>query len=261
MNRKVLLERVKNPDDRVVLAKVLDKIEIAEKAHTVELTGFLDPYQQSIITPVLDRAPGISFIWDGGFEAAERRRLVVFPEYMDDSEIDEEICFLEIKGNLKFQSLSHRDYLGSILGLGIKREKIGDLIIASEGCQVIVDRGIASYISANLTKVHKIGVKVREVEAGMLKLPEEEVREIFATVASLRLDAVAAAGFGVSRSKITAEIFGEKVRVNWSTAKDCSYGVSEGDMISIRGRGRVEIQTVKGETKKGRIALLLKKYS
>ncbi|HWI54709.1 MAG TPA: YlmH/Sll1252 family protein, partial [Desulfobacteria bacterium] len=230
------------------------------RTHSVEVTEFFDPYQQSIISPVLPKVPGISFIWTGGFDRAERKRLVLFPEYLESEDTDPEIKCLEITGNLKFQDLSHRDFLGSLMGLGIKRDKLGDIIVTSKGCQVVTDSQIAGYIERNLTKVHRVGVHIREIAIDELQLPEEEVREVFATVASMRLDAVAAAGFGVSRTKMADEIYAEKVKVNWLVVNDCSHAVKEGDIISIRGRGRVELDIVKGETKKGRIALNLKRF-
>ncbi len=260
MNKKEILDRAASSEDRIVLARVIDKIESVVKTHSIEVTEFFDPYQQRIVSPVLSRVPDISFIWTGGFDSAERKRLILFPDYLEPEEIDPEIKYLEITGNLKFQNLSHRDFLGSLMGLGIKRDKLGDIIVTSEGCQVVADHYIADYIERNLTKVHRVGVKIREIAAHSLRLPEEEVKEVFATVASMRLDSVAAAGFGTSRTKMADEIYAEKVKVNWVVVNDCSHAVKEGDIISIRGRGRLEIDTVKGETKKGRVALNLKRF-
>lgn len=260
MKRKDILDRAAKPEDRIVLARILDKIESVVRGHNVEVTDFYDPYQQSLISPVLSKAPGISFVWAGGYDSAERRRLVIAPEYLEAGESDNEISYLEVTGNLKFQDLTHRDFLGSIMALGIKREKMGDIIVTPAGCQLVTDRQIADYITRNLTKVHKVGVHIKEIPVNSLNLPEEQVKEIFATVSSLRLDAVAAAGYGTSRTKMSTDITAEKVKVNWIPVTDCSYPVKEGDTISIRGRGRVEIETVKGETKKGRVALIIKRF-
>jgi len=259
LDRKVILERARNPEDRILLAKIIEKIGSSIKYHEISVTDFFDPYQQNLINPVL-KTPGISFIWDGGYSGAERRRLVVFPDYLIPGDVDSRIRILAVKCSTRFQKLSHRDFLGSILGLGIKRGKVGDIIVTPDGCQVITDQDISGYIMENLTKVHRVGVKVEEVMRDELQLPDEKVREINAAVSSLRLDAVAAAGYGTSRSKMVLEILAEKVKVNWSVVSDSSYGVKEGDIISIRGRGRVELDKVKGETKKGRILLILKRY-
>lgn len=259
VNRKEILERI-NPEDRIVIARVLDKIQSAMKFAGVEVTDFYDPHRQKLLSQVLALEHGISFIWAGGYEEAERRRAVICPDYMEASTQDDRMGLLSITGNIRFRDLTHRDFLGAILGLGIKREKIGDILVYEGGSQVIADRDIIEYIAANLIKVNRLGVEAKIVPREQLKLPEEQVKEIFATVSSLRLDAVAAAGYGVSRSKMADEIRAEKVRVNWVAIPDCAHPVQEGDRISIRGRGRMEIDRVKGETKKGRIALIIKRY-
>jgi len=260
LNRKEILERSGSPGDRLLMARVLDKIETVKKTHDIQVSDFLDPSQQALISPVLSQVPGISFLWAGGYLLSERRRLVITPDYLEPDSSDARLEVLAMTGSPKFHNLCHRDYLGAILSLGVKREKIGDLIVAGDGCQVIVDRDIAEYISTNLLKVGRAGIRVEKVSLEDLRLPEEQVREIFATVPSLRLDAVAAAGFGVSRTKIAAEIAAEKARVNWHVVTDSSYPVGEGDRISIRGRGRMEIDRVKGETKKGRLSLVLRRF-
>lgn len=259
-NRKEILDRATSPEDKKLIARVLDRVDLVIKTHDITVTAFCDPYQQNLISPVLSKVPGISFLWAGGYDKAERKRLVACPDYMEARTQDAGLRALLVTGNLRFQDLSHRDYLGSLLGLGIKREKIGDLIITDGGCQVIVDEDIADYIMTNLTKVHRVGVKVQEITISDLRVPEEKTREIFATVPSLRLDAVAAAGFGVSRTKMAAEIAAERVKVNWTVVSDCSHSICAGDIISVRGKGRAEIEKVRGETKKGRLALIIKRY-
>ncbi|MHB9094738.1 MAG: photosystem II S4 domain protein [Eubacteriales bacterium] len=260
LDRKEILERAGTPEDRILMARVLDKTESVKKFHYTAVSEFYDPYQQNLISPVLSKVPGISFVWDGGYPGAERKRLVIHPDYMTAGESDSELMVLSISGNLKFQGLSHRDFLGAVLGLGIKREKVGDIIVNEGGCQVVVDRSIGDYITENLTKVHRVSVKVEKIAPETIEVPAEKVKEIFATVPSLRLDAVAAAGFGVSRTKIASVIAAENVKVNWAVTTNLAHGVKEGDIISIRGRGRTEITSVRGETKKGRISIVLKRY-
>lgn len=259
MDRKELLERVQSPDDRKFIARVLDKITLVLKNHETVVTDFYDPYQQNLISPVL-RLPGISFIWAGGYETAERRRLVIGPEYLDMQEADRQLVPLSVTGNLKYQNLSHRDFLGSILALGIKREKVGDIIVTGQGCHVIVDEGIADYIVNNLSKISRVRVKAERVDPQSVDAPAENTKDINTTVSSLRLDALAAAGYGVSRTKMAGDIAAEKVKVNWNVVNDPSVNLKEGDIISVRGRGRVKVETVKGETKKGRVSVLLRRY-
>lgn len=259
MDKKELLERVQSQEDRRFIARVLDKLALVLKNHETVVTDFYDPHQQHLISPAL-RVPGISFIWEGGFERAERQRLVIGPEYLDIQEADRHLVLLSVTGNLKYQDLSHRDFLGSILALGIKREKVGDIIVNEQGCQVIVDEGIADYFINNLSKISRVRVKVERADLETIEAPSENTKAVNATVSSLRLDAVSAAGYGVSRTKMAGDIAAEKVKVNWNMVSDPSYNLKEGDIISVRGRGRAKLATVKGETKKGRVSLVLHRY-
>ncbi len=119
---------------------------------------------------------------------------------------------------------------------------------------------VADFLLTHLTHVGKIPVTVERIDPERLEVPPERVKEIRATVASLRLDAVASLGFGVSRTRMAREIKGERVKLNWKTVRDPAHSVAQGDTLSIRGRGRVVVEEVQGTTRKGRISLLLKRY-
>lgn len=111
-----------------------------------------------------------------------------------------------------------------------------------------------------MLKIGAATVEVKEIPLTELKEKEQKIKLISATVAALRLDAVAAAGYGVSRSRMADEIKGQNVRLNWQEAKSPSQTVKEGDIISFRSRGRVELSEVRGTTKKGRFAITVKRY-
>nr|WP_315988356.1 YlmH/Sll1252 family protein [Desulforamulus aquiferis] len=260
LKRDLLIGHIREREERALLAKVLDRVEIVLTNHRPMLTNFHDPYHTGLIISVLERITDIEFATEGGFPIAERVRTVIFPDYMTLEEVDFEMSLLSITGNFKMNKVSHRDFLGAILSLGIKREMIGDLLVTGEGCQVLVANDVASYLRANLTKVQRVGVEVSQLEMDKLVLPEKAVKEIRSTVASLRLDAIAASGFSTSRSRIAREIQAEKLSLNWQTCSNVSAGIREGDMISMRGRGRVEVAEVKGNTRSGRISILLRRY-
>ena len=243
-----------------MLAKVLDSVERVLKQHCPIITNFYDPYHTGLIISMLECIPELDFATFGGYDAAERVRTAIFPSYLDESEVDFRISLLAVEGNFKLVKVNHRDFLGSILGLGIKRELIGDLIVTEQGCQVAATDEVVAYLRANLTKVHKVKVEVREITAAELTLSDLKVKEISTTVASLRLDAIAAAGFGTSRSRIAREILSEKLSINWQSCSDVAAQLKAGDMLSMRGRGRVEVAEIKGNTKSGRIGIVLKRY-
>lgn len=243
-----------------MLAKVLDSVEKVLRHHRPNLTNFHDPYHTGLIISMLERIPDVDFTTFGGYDTAERVRTAIFPDYLEESEVDFELSLLAVEGNFKMVKVNHRDFLGSILGLGIKRELIGDLLVTDAGCQVAAVREVVPYLTANLTKVHRVKVEVREITPVELTLPELKVKEINTTVSSLRLDAIAAAGFGTSRSRIAREILSEKLSLNWHSCSDVAAPVKAGDMLSMRGRGRVEVTEVKGNTKSGRIGIVLRRY-
>lgn len=260
LDRESVLRQAKNSQDKLVLARILDKVEETLKIYESRTSDFLDPYQQLLIQGITQRVDRVSCFFTGGYPQAERQRLVCFPDYLAPEFVDDQLRYLRITGCFKFQEVTHRDYLGSILGLGIKREKLGDIILFSGGAQVIADQAVAGYLLQNLNKVHHLTVRVAEISQDELVLPEEKVKVIRATVATLRLDAVAGEGFGISRTQMAKEIAGEKVKLNWLVITNNAQDVKPGDVISIRGRGRVLVDNISGQTKKGRIGLVLKRF-
>ncbi|MFZ5639199.1 MAG: RNA-binding protein [Bacillota bacterium] len=260
INREKIMAAVEKAADKNFLARIMDRYEAVVRHQGYEVTDFCDPSQQALVDKTLGWLGEPAGEWRGGYGDAERRRLVIYPAYLDPAVLDDGIVLLEVTGNFKFQRVTHRDFLGALLSLGIKREKLGDIIVTADGCQVFADNGVKDYIAWNLQKIHRVTVRVREISRDALVLPDREAGSVSVTVPSLRLDAVTSAGFGVSRTKMAREIAAENVRLNWLVTKDGAAPVEAGDVISVRGRGRLEISEVRGATKKGRIALVLKCY-
>lgn len=260
INREKIMAAIDKTADKNFLARILDRFDAVIRRQGYEVTDFCDPCQQALVDNTVGRLRDPAREWRGGFDDAERRRLVIFPECLDPATLDDGIALLEVAGNFKFRQATHRDFLGALLSLGIKREKLGDIIVTETGCQVFADTGVQDYIAWNLNRIHRVSVRVREIPRTALLLPQGEAREIAATVSSLRLDAVISAGFGDSRTKMAREIAAEKVRLNWLVNTDGAAEVKAGDVVSVRGRGRLEISEIRGSTKKGRIALVIKRY-
>jgi len=260
LNRERLLSHVHNPEDRVTMVRILDKADEVLGGQPGEISDFLDPHQCRLAEDILRGLPELMFTCDGGYQGAERRRVLLCPEYLDIRLVNPRISYLRIEGDFRQQSVSHRDYLGALLGLGLRREKIGDLLPYAGGSQVIVDRDLVPYIRAQLHQVHKVRVTVTEIHAVDLVVAEEEFDEREGSVASLRLDAVSSHGFRISRTKMVQEIRSEKVKVNWRVVVDPDCPVKVGDVISCRGKGRLVLEEVSGPSKKGRWYIILKKY-
>jgi Uncharacterized conserved protein, contains S4-like domain len=222
-------------------------------------SDFLEPPEREQAQAVLGWVTGIRFNSYGGYPKAERRRLVVYPDYYIVETIEPALAFLELQTSSQ-SLLSHRDYLGSLMGLGLKREKIGDLLVGDNSCQLITVPELADYIKYNLERIADQKATVITIEPEQLNIPDQREKRIKSTVASLRLDAISALGFSESRTKMAKEIKAQKVKVNWKIISDPDYQVAAGDVVSFRGRGRMLFQEQTGHSKKGRVGVLLVRY-
>ena len=146
------------------------------------------------------------------------------------------------------------------MSLGVDRNRFGDLLVTNDSVRILCDRKMADYLLDNLTRIGSVGVSCELSPLEDIAPKEERFKEIRATVASLRIDSIAASGFGSSRSRAAADIAAEKVKLNWQPVKSASQSVKQGDVISMRGRGRLEVEEVRGQTKKGRTVVILKRY-
>ncbi|MCL6635642.1 MAG: photosystem II S4 domain protein [Peptococcaceae bacterium] len=259
IERERTLAHLRDGEERALVARALDLAEAVLRRGGVTVTDFYDPYHAGLVISAVTRVSGLAAAAGGGYPAAERVRVAIHPGEIPLQEADFSLAVLAVEGNFKLVRPAHRDFLGSILGLGLKRDKLGDIITGEKGALVVVAEEVAPFLCANLTRVGRVRVKVEPAAPDKIGDPGRDGREIRATVPSLRLDAVAAAGFGTSRAKIAAVIRAGLVRVNWRVCPGVDTPVREGDVISIRGRGRAEITGVAGPLKSGRLAVLIKR--
>jgi RNA-binding protein YlmH len=247
---------IENPDEKRFTVHINELASRSLQEAKPVWTDFLDPAELQQAQAILSWATGVRYNSYGGYQNAERRRLVIYPDYYISQTIELELDFLAIQPGTPSE-LNHRDYLGAILALGLKRQKIGDLVISGQECQVIVVPELADYIQANLEKVGNQKVTVTAIDPEQLNPPNLREKIIKSTVASLRLDALAALGFGDSRTKMAREIKALRVKVNWKIANNPDSQLAPGDIISIRGRGRVLFRELGGTSKKGRLGVVL----
>lgn len=260
-NKQALLRVVNQPEERLLLAKVLDQADLSLKKHEKYFSDFIDPKKTNIINNILNKITDLNTCVFGGNEECERKMFGFSPVYSEIELHDFPIKALKITSNLKFaEKMSHRDYLGSILGLGIDRGKIGDIVLFENYTLCYVNNDIADYISLNLTKVSRTKVSTSILDLEEVVIPDKNVVEKVSTVASLRLDAVVSTAFHLSRGKALALIESEKVFVNWSVVSNGSAQLKEGDMVSVRGLGRVKLSEIRGKTKKDRISIVICTY-
>lgn len=247
-------------DEKLVEAKIRDVFVIAQKHREKRATDFLDPAQQKIGEEVARGFRDMGFFFDGGYEDAERKVLVAYPEFAKEDPLREPLGALRISSKDPTEYPSHRDYLGAILGLGINRDKVGDILVSGSSADVVIKQDITEYIGLNLVKVGSTPVSVEEISVKELLQPVRPYKELKSTVASLRIDAIASIAFGISRSKMAPFIKGENLKLNFKVIKDPSTPVKEGDIISAHRLGRAKVVEIGGESKKGRIYVKVHRY-
>jgi RNA-binding protein YlmH len=260
MNKNELLKMVSGIEDRVMVSRLLDKAEQCRYSSFV-YSDFLSPHEAVIAKRVLDKVEGVFYTFTGGFEGAERVMAAMSSDFIDEEEAldNAPISYLRITPVID-KDLSHRDYLGSILGLGIKREKVGDILVYENYGDVFLIDKIAEYISYNLDKIGNTKVECELQQVYRYTPPERKEKIINTTVASVRADSVTASGFGMSRTKVMEYFKAQRVNVNWEPVSNPSKQLSEGDVISIRGKGRILLDKVGGTTKKDRINIIIKRF-
>lgn len=255
--REDLLKGVENRD---TIARVIDQAEKAIKTWEVVTSDFLSPPELAEVERSFSRLTEIQLIAWGGYPQAERQRVSIARSELPLNSSQVELAALDIAGNFLFDPATHRDFLGALLGTGIVRDKVGDIIVLGErGAQAIVIPELVDFLQTSLNQVRSVPVKVEPIPFEELKIREPKKKEITTVEASMRLDAIASAGFGVSRSKMAEMISAGDVRVNWKETTSTSYSVKSGDLIAIRGKGRVEVGEVM-VTKKDRYRVQLTRF-
>ena len=256
---------------KLLSARISDLIAEADRGYVTN-TAFLDPaevyYAEGYILQTGAKERCVFF---GGYKDAERKCLFVLPEYYADmadlgnnpedfTEIRETVVPVSVKGS-GYKVLSHRDYLGALLNMGIERSAIGDICVTSEHeCVVFALPSVAELILSLCERIGADKVKVAKLDLNPNFSYERKTKSISDTVASDRSDCVVAALAGESREKAKALISSGLVECNYSPCQKTDVRVSNGDVISIRGVGKFVICDITEETKKGRIRLSAKKF-
>lgn len=257
MDKDKILRYYKSTGEDILAARLLDVAETVEKNRKYKASFFLSPGEMQIAEVIANSTDTLSLQFLGGFENAERNKAVFVHEAFE-FPVSASIMALGITWDKRYYNIAHKDLMGAILAI-CKREFLGDIVLTEDGAQVVADDKMGAYLLTNLTSVGATEVSVQQIELCALEQKQEKIKAINATVSTLRLDAVAAAGYGVSRTQMTESIKMQQVKLNHKTAKSPAQEVKAGDVISYRGKGRLEVAEVKGMTKKGRISILVNK--
>lgn len=260
-------------DERSLLkGMLLDRARTRDMEYRLTHTHFLTPAQRAGAEQIARAEhlyPGCFFY--GGYPDAERTVCILAPDYIevgDATELDTyfrqdpedcPLCVIRAHKDA-FSTLTHRDYLGALLGLGIKREMIGDLLVSEDGCDILSLRQIAPYLAEHFTSAGHATLRCTVEEINSLKIAVQAGKEIFISVKSPRVDAILSSCFGLSRSLAAETVARGSVFVNSIPTFKPEKLLSAGDTITLRGKGKCKIRSMEGATKSGRIKIIVEKY-
>lgn len=246
-------------DTKLIKAKTGDLFDLCDKHCEAKFSSFLDGGEIAVIEDEFTIPYGYNTMLFGGYTQAERKIFGVFPEWQEAREEDFPLCAVRFDVP-KFRPLTHRDYLGTLMSLGIDRSKTGDILTDSDGAYVFVESDIAEYVQRNVNKIANTGVKGHIVDMKDFTAPKPETAEKMCVCASLRLDAVAAAALNISRSNAEMLIREGRVKVNHREVTDRSKPIDTGDLISVRNYGRFILKDTGNNTRKGRLHITVEKF-
>lgn len=249
-----------NKDELLLQKRVVELSNIAYQRDVVVFSDFLNLNELNILHSTPKNLFPARYETYGGYEFAERQMVTFLPDALY-YECEYPLHILKIAPlHKKFaEPLSHRDYLGALMNLGLERSKMGDLLMIEDGCILFVQEKLSAFVLENLTRVRHTNVLVQVEEPTEFSYTKA-VSEIKGTVPSIRLDTIISVAFPTSRSKLTGLIEGQKVYVNGKLITSNGYRLKDGDMISIRGLGKISYTGILSETKKGRYYVSVKKY-
>ncbi len=260
MDRSNIEKIARTPEDKLLLAKLWDKIHAGIRKNIPANTCFLSPRELEMAKFLFGEPEGLFAF--GGYPDAERRMLVYLPEYLDEASLYQEDAPLQCLRCTFYQgeSPTHRDFLGALMGAGVARETLGDILVDKGSCDFFVTAEIAPYILQNFTSAGRTHLRIQPIPLEQATIPEPEVKEIRDTLASLRLDSVIASGFRIGRSLAAQYINAGKAAIDGLPCEKPDKAVAEGMKISVRGLGKIKLTAVNGKTKKDRISVMIHRY-
>ncbi len=258
---RINIEKIaQTQEDRVLLAKLWDKINPGIHRNIPASTCFLSLREQEMARYLFGAQPGLTFF--GGHPDAERKMLCYLPDYLEQDSLysaDSPVACLRATF-FAADVLTHRDFLGALIGAGIARETIGDIYVGKGCCDFFVTPEVLPWLLQNFVNAGRTKLHLKQINLSDVSLPESEVKEICDTLASLRLDSAIAAGFRIGRSLAAQHITAGKASINGLPCEKLDKQIAEGMKISVRGLGKILIKNVNGTTKKGRISVIIHRY-
>lgn len=260
MDRNHIEKIAHTPEDRLLLAKLWDKITAGMRKSIPANTCFLSPRELEMARYLFGDVPGLYAF--GGYADAERKMLIYLPEYLEEDVLydPDSPCVCLRAGFYQADSPSHRDFLGALMGAGIGRETVGDICVGKSQCDFFVTAEMAPHLLQSFTSAGRTKLHLSQIPLTQAQIPEPEVRKIKDTLASLRLDSVISSGFRIGRSLASQYISAGKASIDGLPCEKPDKPVAQGSRVSVRGLGKIRLVQINGKTKKDRISVVIHRY-
>ena len=235
-----------------LIKRAEDLCRRSERSNCVTMTGFLSPAERYALSEHLKHRADCRLLFTGGHPDCERTMAFFLPDYLEEEYFDpsEYICALKLQAH--FGTPGHRDYMGAVLGMGVGREWVGDIWVQGDSAILFCQPSVKQHL-LSMDKVGRITVRAESLALNEVSAPERQVQELTFSVMSLRLDAVTAALFHISRSEAARQIAQGNVSRNYQPCLKSDASVGPGDVISLRGFGKGKITGTGGNSRKGRL--------
>lgn len=268
MEKIEILNKYNNEEERLLVSKILDKIKSSKTKNKIENTDFLNMYQKKISKEILNIEKCANYKYFLPYENAEKSILIIYPEKYStlfEKNIYEfsqlvKIIRIILPNELK-SKYQYKDYLSGIMKLGVRRDKIGDISVFEDGADLVVSTDVSKYLINNLNTLKRFSKsEMEELEIKEIRKPIIKKEKIRITITSLRLDTIVSELANCSRTIANNIIDEQRVFINYEIQTRNSKIIEEKDIIVIRGKGKFEIKSIEGKTKKGKIVLNVEHY-
>lgn len=238
--------------------EVFDWLAAVQDNYAPYLTDFLNPRERYIVQSLVNRQADCQAEAFGGFVDAERQRMLLYPPYFTPENDDFELALLTINYPNKFTHISHGQVLGTLMGVGIKRAVIGDIITDGETIKFFSEQQLAAFLEREVRQIGRTAVVTQVVSIDQLVKPLNLSEEKVLSLTSLRMDVLVAGAFHLSRQLAKSLIQSERVKLNWAVDKHPQKELDYGDIVSVRHYGRVQLCGCVGQSRKGKLQVKVK---
>ncbi|MHA8110014.1 YlmH family RNA-binding protein [Lactobacillaceae bacterium Melli_B4] len=221
------------------------------------LTSFLNPRQAYLLSIIVNSYSGIKVSCFGGLHNSEMQRAIVYPDYFEPTVDDYKLCLFEINYPVKFANLHHSQVLGTLIGSGIERNVIGDILFDGQHWQFVTELEMQTYLMGQIDRIGRVKVHLKQLPLSKIIEPLNEWKTVNTTISSLRIDNVIARGFNLSRNLAKELVSHGKIHLNWGEFNRPDYELEINDVLSVRGYGRIKISQVLGVSRHSKLRVSL----